>query len=81
MICWYGLTERNTMEDMPFRFYDDDGTEINPDLIAKPSLCTSCAKDNDPSEETLCVLNRFDQQGEEEFCCYAYVAKDVPRAE
>ena len=65
------------MEDMPIRFYDDDGTEVNPDLIAKPSLCTSCAKDGDLSEDPLCALNRLDQQGEEEFRCDAYVAKKV----
>ena len=65
------------MNDSPMRFYDDDGTEVNPDLIAKPSLCTTCAKDDDPAEETLCTLNRFDQQGEEEFQCYAYVPKKV----
>ena len=63
------------MEDNPLRFYDDDGTEVNPDLIAKPSLCTSCAKDDVPSEEPLCTLTRLDQQGEQEFRCDAYVAK------
>ena len=69
------------MEDKPIRFYDDDGTEINPDLIPKPSLCTSCEKDDDPSEESLCTLNRLDQQGEEEFQCDAYVSKDMPGGE
>ena len=24
---------------MSMKFYDDDGTEINPDLIPKPDLC------------------------------------------
>ena len=64
------------MQDNPMRFYDDDGTEINADLIAKPSLCTSCANDDDPTEEVLCTLNRLDQQGEEEFECGAYVSKN-----
>ena len=63
------------MEDKPIRFYDDDGTEVNPDLISKPSLCASCVKDDDPSEEPLCSLNRLDQQGEEEFRCDAYVCR------
>ena len=67
------------MEAKPIRFYDDDGTEINPDIIAKPSLCTSCEKDDDPSEELLCALNRLDQQGEEEFRCDAYVSKAESR--
>jgi hypothetical protein len=34
------------MDDKPIRFCDDDGTEIHPDIIAKPSLCASCAKDD-----------------------------------
>jgi hypothetical protein len=63
------------MPDRPIRFYDDDGTEINPKLISKPSLCTSCTKDNDPSEEPFCTLNRVDQQDEEEFQCDAYTPK------
>ena len=67
------------MSGNPIRFYDDDGTEINPDLIAKPSLCTSCAKDGDSSEEPLCALNRLDQQDEEEFRCDAYVLKEESR--
>jgi hypothetical protein len=63
------------MTDDPMKFFDDDGTEINPDLISKPSLCTSCAKDEDPKEEPLCTLNRFDQQGEDEFQCEAFVQR------
>ena len=63
------------MTDESMKFFDDDGTEINPDLISKPSLCTSCAKDEDPEEEPMCTLNRFDQQGEGEFRCDAFMAK------
>lgn len=37
-------------------FYHDDGTEINPDLVPKPSLCVSCRKEGDPMEEILCIL-------------------------
>ena len=54
------------------KFMRDDGTEINPDLIAKPSLCVSCRKDRLPEEEILCVLTRADQQGEEPFECDAF---------
>jgi len=61
-------------DDKP-HFFDDDGTELNPDLIPKPSLCVSCAKDGDPGEATLCHLNRLDQQGEPEFRCDAYEPK------
>jgi hypothetical protein len=57
-------------DDNP-HFFDDDGTELNPDLVPKPALCVSCAKDSDPKEEVLCNLNRLDQQGEAEFKCAA----------
>ena len=59
-----------------FRLFDDDGTEINPALISKPSLCVSCKKDDDPSEEVMCNLTRADQQDEEEFECFALEPKD-----
>lgn len=65
------------MDEKSFGFFNDDGSEINPDLIVKPSLCVSCRKDDDPSEEVLCVLNRADQQEEDEFCCYGYEAKEL----
>ena len=59
-------------EDIP-KFYDDDGTEFNPDLIPKPDLCISCKKDGlSEKEEILCNLTRADQQGEDEFFCEAY---------
>ena len=59
-------------EDIP-KFYDDDGTEFNPDLILKPSLCTTCKKDGiSEKEEILCNLTRADQQGEDEFICEAF---------
>jgi hypothetical protein len=53
-------------------YFDDDGTEINPDLIPKPDLCLICKKQNDPEEEVLCTLNRLDQSDDEEFICYAF---------
>ena len=57
------------------RFFRDDGTEINPDLIVKPTLCVTCRKDDDPREEILCTLTRADQEGEKEFTCFAYELK------
>jgi hypothetical protein len=59
------------------RYLDDDGNELNPDLIPKPALCISCAKDDDPDEEEqiLCNLNRLDQQDEPEFECFSYEPK------
>ena len=65
------------MEEPKFQFFDDDGTEINPDLVRKPSLCISCIHDEDPSQEVLCILNRHDQQGEDNFQCGAYEPKVV----
>ena len=62
-------------EDIP-KFYNDDGTEVNPDLIPKPPLCISCKKDGLSNEEILCSLSRMDQQGEDEFKCYAYEPKE-----
>lgn len=57
-------------------YFNDNGIEINPDLISEPSFCVSCRKDCDPSEETLCTLKRADQQGEGEFRCFAYMPKE-----
>jgi len=63
------------MKDKHSGFFHDDGTEINPDLIVKPSLCVSCKKDDDPSEEILCILTRADQVNEKEFRCDAFDPK------
>lgn len=58
-------------------YFNDDGTAFNPDLIPKPSLCVACANDDtdDEFERMLCSLTRADQQGEEDFICYAYLPK------
>jgi len=56
-------------------FSKDDGTPVNSDLMPKPSLCVSCKHDGDPKEEILCMLNRIDQQGEDNFKCEAYEDK------
>ena len=53
-------------------YYNDDGTELNPDLIPKPQLCVSCKKDSIQNEEIMCNLTRLDQQDDEEFKCFAY---------
>ena len=63
------------MEDHKPKYFDDDGTEINPDLIPKPSLCISCKKDGQRDKEVICSLNRMGQQGEDEFHCEAYEPK------
>ena len=53
-------------------YYNDDGTEVNPNLFPKPQLCLSCKKNEDESEELLCNLKRIDQRDGEEFKCFAY---------
>ncbi|MDX2442586.1 MAG: hypothetical protein QNK30_02190 [Bacteroidales bacterium] len=53
-------------------FFYDDGYEINSDLIKKPTLCLTCIHDDDPNEESLCNMNRFDQKDDKEFKCFAY---------
>jgi hypothetical protein len=63
------------MEEFKSGFFRDDGTEINPALIVKPSLCVPCRKDDDPAEEILCILNRAGQQDEKEFKCFAFEPK------
>jgi hypothetical protein len=59
-------------------FYDDDGNAINPELVKKPGLCLRCKKDDldDPLENLLCNMNRYDQRGEEEFRCGAFEEKN-----
>ena len=58
------------------KYFDDDGNEVNPDLIPKPDLCTSCKKDGQSGEEEiLCNLTRSDQLGEPESYCEAYEPK------
>ena len=59
------------------KYFDDDGDEINPDLIPKPDLCITCKKDGIPGrEEILCSLTRVGQQGNKEFICDAYEPKN-----
>jgi len=53
-------------------FFDDEGYEINTELIKKPSLCITCANNDNPNEELLCNMNRYDQRNDEEFKCFAY---------
>jgi hypothetical protein len=41
-------------------YFDDDGTELNPDLVPRPHLCVGCANDDtaDEMERILCTLTR-----------------------
>lgn len=56
-------------------FFDDDGYEINSQLIKKPSLRIICKKNDDPKEEQLCQMTRYDQKDDDEFLCYAFMKK------
>jgi hypothetical protein len=58
-----------------YNFFKDDGTPLDPELLIKPGLCTTCVNDDDKSQYILCTLNRFDQMDEIEFKCYSYKAK------
>lgn len=55
--------------------FNDDGFEINSEFIKKPSLCSICVNDENPDEEILCNLIRFDQKDEKEFKCSAFKTK------
>jgi len=55
--------------------FDDDGYEINMDLVPKPSLCITCQNDDNPEEEMLCNLTRHDQKNTSSFECFAYRKK------
>jgi hypothetical protein len=57
-------------------YFDDDGNEKNLDLVKKPSLCLMCKLYDDPHEETLCNLNRYDQREQDEFICHAYKSNE-----
>lgn len=56
-------------------YYNDAGNEINIESIPLLQLCLNCEKKDDPDEEILCNLNRFDQQGDEEFKCFAFASR------
>jgi hypothetical protein len=41
-------------------------------LIKKPSLCITCTNNDNPNEELLCNMNRYNQRNDKEFKCFAY---------
>ena len=65
------------MNDNQPKYFNDDGTGLNPDLTPKPSLCISCKKDGMSGTEIFCDITREDQHGEDEFICGAYEPIDV----
>jgi len=69
--------DTTSFERFTVPYYDDDGNEVNPDLIRKPSLCLLCERNysEDWMEHILCNLTRLDQQDEGEFICHAHIPK------
>lgn len=68
------------MTDSTPQYFDDDGKEINSDLIPNPDLCITCKKDGQAGkEEILCNLTRADRQGEGEFRCDAYEPREIEK--
>ena len=63
-------------------YYDDDGSELNPNLMAKPALCVVCANNDaeDEMERVRCNLTCLDQQDSEAFVCHAYTPKSSSEA-
>jgi len=61
-------------------YFSDDGTEIDPTTVPLPSLCLSCLKNNNATEEVPCMMNRMDQMKEtkngEMFLCFSYEPND-----
>jgi hypothetical protein len=53
-------------------FDKEEDETLDLELVAKPSLCLSCKKDNDPNEEEMCMLTRMDCDEGDEFLCGAY---------
>lgn len=55
--------------------YDDNGNLIDRNLIQKPGLCLVCRLNDidDPEENLLCDINRYDQKEEKEFKCGAFI--------
>jgi len=61
-------------------YFSDDGTEIDQTTVPTPTLCLSCLKNNDATEEVSCMINRMDQMKEtksgERFLCFSYDPND-----
>jgi len=61
-------------------YFSDDGTEVDTMTVPLPSLCLSCLKNNNATEEVPCVINRMDQMKEtkngEMFLCISYEPND-----
>lgn len=59
------------MTGKTYGYFKDNGTEFNPNLIPKASLCATCKKSDSLEYEVACNLTRADQE-EDIFICFAY---------
>lgn len=52
-------------------FFDDDGTPVDPESVPIPDLCVICKmyQVNEPEENLLCLMNRFDQRNDGGYKC------------
>jgi hypothetical protein len=72
----YGRRHIDEMDPMKINgIFDDEGYEINKELIKKPSLCLTCVKNDsqDWEDDVLCNLSRHDQNNSDNFICNAYL--------
>jgi hypothetical protein len=55
-------------------FFNDNGNHIDPLSVPIPELCLRCRINeiDDPEENLLCLMTRFDQMEEKDFLCYAF---------
>ena len=58
--------------DKEERYFKNNGTEFNPDLIPTSNIYSTCIKNDDPHYHTVCNLTRADQE-EVIFICFDYV--------
>jgi hypothetical protein len=51
---------------------------VTPELVKMPGLCLLCRKNDidDPVENLLCTMNRYDQRNEKEFKCGVFERKE-----
>ncbi|MGQ7870286.1 hypothetical protein [Sunxiuqinia sp. sy24] len=63
--------EPEAFPDFKGGLFDDDGNPIEPESIPLPSLCVICKmyQDDEPEENLLCLMNRFDQRNDNDFKC------------
>lgn len=54
-------------------YYNDDGTEVNPEDFPLPILCMSCIRRHREFEKIVCNLHRMGQEKGQKFECPDHV--------